>query len=61
MNAQIIMLVTCVEAIVYLLLYYLRDCTFNDKMSGAMKGIGVNRKLTKIVNINSFITICKSY
>ena len=61
MNAHITMVVNCVEAIVYLLLYYLRDCTFKDKMFGAMEGIGVNRKLTKIVTINSFITICKSY
>ena len=29
MNAKISVLLICVEAIVYLLLYNLRDCTFN--------------------------------
>ena len=33
MNAQISVFVTCVEAITYLLLYNLRDCTFKwDKL-----------------------------
>ena len=29
MNAKISVLVICVEAIIYLLLYNLHDCTFN--------------------------------
>ena len=29
MNAKIVVLVICVEAIIYLLLYNLHDCTFN--------------------------------
>ena len=32
MNAKISMFVICVEAIIYLLLYNLHDCTFNETM-----------------------------
>ena len=31
MNARISVLVICVEAIIYLLLYNFHDCTFKDK------------------------------
>ena len=31
MNAKILVFVICVEAIIYLLLYNLHDCTFNSK------------------------------
>ena len=31
MNAKISMFVMCVEAIIYLLLYNLHDCTFNEE------------------------------
>ena len=33
MNAKISVFVICVEAIIYLLLYDLYDCTFNSKHS----------------------------
>ena len=31
MSAKISVFVNCIEAIMYLLLYNLRDCTFNSK------------------------------
>ena len=37
MNAKISALVICVEAIIYLLLYNLHDCTFNYKKKKIFK------------------------
>ena len=37
MNAKIAVLVICVEAIIYLLLYNLHDCTFNFEQVNAHK------------------------
>ena len=37
MNAKISVLVICVEAIIYLLLYNLHDCTFNQKGGPSIK------------------------
>ena len=34
MNAKILLFFICVEAIIYLLLYDLHDCTFNDPEEG---------------------------
>ena len=49
MNAKISVFVICVEAIIYLLLHNLRDCTFNDFL------VNVNKnKFPNILDVNKF-------
>ena len=47
MNAKISAFVICVEAIIYLLLYNLHDCTFKLKCFGVkiVKKVNLNKKL----------------
>ena len=45
MNAKTSVFVMCVEAIIYLLLYNLHDCTFKRETSGFVKSCRYNTKL----------------
>ena len=49
MNAKMSLFVICVEAIIYLLLYNLHDCTFNNHVSNTFSS---SRK-TQTKNFNS--------
>ena len=40
MNAKISVFVTCVEAIIYLLLYDLHDCSFKEYINKPTKTLG---------------------
>ena len=54
MNAKISLFVVCIEAIIYLLLYNLRDCTFKP---GSLE----NRNIFMMFryDLNKFMTILK--
>ena len=50
MNVKISVFVICVEAIIYLLLYNLRDCTFNSKMNLIFRKCNGKRLMRKSRN-----------
>ena len=52
MNAKISVFVICVEAIMYLLLYNMHDCTFNPNKVGLFEGsfIHISRR-TYLISI----------
>ena len=58
MNAKVLVFVICVEAIIYLLLYNLHDCTFNLAMRSSVDTIKCLVQVCKNCGKNVIIISC---